>query len=258
MKKLLDSFFRNILSIDVSIAQLSPTLYACIGEELDQYSYQASFLQMLLLNYGLSNVVKFDKLNDATAVIIDFDAKWEDDIERSSKIFLPQAPLLWDQHRLDYYAASIDEAGLWNKRTRLASNLLLLLNFRTEVPKAWTCVAELTPRQDLLLTFNDPQATTLYIESTATQAEVVSNGTYAKAFHTLAKPIVRAFLAQAQPKVEIQFNATLQSVAMGELSLTSPTLDNLLNSKVAAVVATKRPLLEALKSLLDTAKELSA
>jgi hypothetical protein len=256
MKALLESFFQKIAQFDdTQVIELEKGLYACLHEDFKDYAYQADFIRDVLLGYGLPSVVEFSNYQDTPAIFVDFNAKWEENLERSSQIFLKNVPYVWERARLDQYAASVEELGLEERFSKLATNALLLLNLSRDMPNSFHCKAELTPSQDIILTFGEPkQATVFYVNDE--EVRTIQLGRYASAFYQLIPHLINVFVAQKEAKLDIEVDNTLQTIGLNDLQLNKTHIDTLLAKDSRVFVSTKRTILTSVQQLINKSIEM--
>jgi hypothetical protein len=191
MYELLKSFFSQILGYDVTIQKIDENTFVVSGPQLADIPYQGDYVSNLLEAYGLNNVIVYREGNPPS-LEIDFSAKWHDQVERASYKFLPVQTQHWQGHDLNRYATLIEKNGLWESRSKLASNLLLLYNL---YPKKKLKRASVTLEQgkvSQILTYHEPKSSTVF-QRIDGEVELCNLGRFANTVKDLNGPLFDYF-----------------------------------------------------------------
>lgn len=191
MYELLATFFSKILNYDVQIQKIDEFTFKVTSPSLEDITYQTNYVSNLLEGYGLNNVITLLG-GDPPALLIDFSQKWHDEIERFSYKFLAPNVEHWDGNDLNRYASLVETSNVWEKRTKLASNLLLLYNF---YPKKKVKKISLTLEQgkvSQLLTYREDKTSTVF-QKISGEVELRSLSPHSNTFKVLNLPLFKYF-----------------------------------------------------------------
>lgn len=227
MRAFLESFFHNICQFpDTSVQELDKDLYLCTSKELVKYSHQAQFLEQVLMGYGLNNVLTMRANSKGEAeVIIDFGAKHHEKLQESSQKFLKEVKNYWWETHLDAYASLVHRQGKFTTHDKFAGMLLLGMNYN-RAKRSFTCLAEITPTDNFILTFKDvKQPTVLYGHCQNPGIKIKLNSTHSNFYYKLAKPIMSAFYNSCETSwnIGVDLDQGLLLTDQGEFTLSDLT-----------------------------------
>lgn len=250
MKKLLEHFFARIADVpNVSVEKIDKDMYVCYSENLKGYGNQMRALKTILSAYSLNNVVRYDEYNDIPAIYIDFGSNMHEKIEEHSRKFLVNKQDIWKERRLDEYSNYLYQAGLWDKRHKLASNFLVGVSFDKSLPMAYQVTAEATPGEDVILTFSDAKTpTVIYVASN--DFRIVRNSMHTYGFEKVAKALIPVFTTQKDNLVTFDINAKTGSIAINDVEYTMDQINQILKPSKVVVATARKAHYEALREVL--------
>jgi hypothetical protein len=228
MYELLKSFFTQILGYDVTIQKIDENTFVVSGPQLADIPYQGDYVSNLLEAYGLNNVIIYREGNPPS-LEIDFSAKWHDQVERASYKFLPVQTEHWQGHDLNRYATLIEKNGLWESRTKLASNLLLLFNLYPKKKLKRASVTLEQGKMSQILTYHEPKASTVF-QRIDGEIELRNLGRSANTMKELNNPLFDYFDLFANTR-EVSLEVGPEGIHVNEQILTE---DNLKSLKMAS------------------------
>ncbi len=224
MYELLKSFFTQILGYDVTIQKIDENTFVVTGAQLADIPYQGDYVSNLLESYGLSQVIIYREGNPPS-LEIDFSATWHDNVERASYKFLPVQTQHWQGHDLNRYATLIEKNNLWDLRTKLASNLLLLFNFYPKKRISRVSVTLEQGKVSQILTYHEPKSSTVF-QRIDGQIELCNLGRNANTLKELNDPLFDYFNLFANTR-EISLEIGPEGVHVNDQILTEQALQNL-------------------------------
>ena len=251
MKKLLEHFFIKIADVpDVSVEEIDKNMYVCYSKNLEGYGNQMRALKTILSSYSLNNLVRYDTYNDIPAIYIDFGTNLHEKIQEHSRKFLVNKQDIWKERRLDEYSNYLYQAGLWDKRHKLASNFLLGVSFDKAIPSKYSVIAEATPGEDLILTFNDEKTpTVIYVAKN--DFRIVRNSMHTYGFEKVAKALIPVFTTQRDNSVIFSVNAESTSISVNDIEYTLDQINQILKPSKVVVATARKAHYEALREVLS-------
>lgn len=244
MFELLKSFFNQILGYDVQIQKIDEDTFVITGKELADIPYQGNYVSNLLEGYGLNNTVTFRE-GEVPSIIIDFAAKWQPSIESHSYKFLPPHVEHWYETDLNRYASLVETMGLWDLRTKLASNLLLLFNFYKKKKVGKISVTLEQGKYSQFLTYHERPTSTVFQRIGENEIELQNLGPAANTLRVLNASLFDHFTMFN--KKEMSFEMSSDGVLLDDKLFPEAQLLNIQNA--AAYVGSTTNLNQKIKSL---------